>query len=152
MNTDTKQSQSIEALIELVKKYDANSSAEKIRHAYQFAKAAHGDQKRATGEPYIIHPLATAFYLAEMHLPAPLIIAGLLHDVPEDTEKTLEDVRAEFGDDVESMVAGITKLGKIKYRGIERYLENLRKMFLSMAADVRVVFIKFADRDRKSVV
>jgi len=136
----------IDTLIQLVATYDESVSGEQIRHAYEFAKAAHADQKRATGEPYIIHPLATAFYLAEMHLPAPIIIAGLLHDVPEDTEKTLDDVKAEFGEDVGNMVAGITKLGKIKYRGIERYLENLRKMFLSMAADVRVVFIKFADR------
>ncbi len=146
MNTGADTSHTIDNLIDLVKTYDENASADQIRHAYEFAKAAHEGQKRATGEPYIIHPLATAFYLAEMHLPAPIIIAGLLHDVPEDTEKTLDDVRAEFGDDVETMVAGITKLGKIKYRGIERYLENLRKMFLSMAADVRVVFIKFADR------
>lgn len=146
MKATTNAPQTIDALIELVKSYDANAKIDQVRHAYEFAKDAHEGQKRATGEPYIIHPLATAFNLAEMHLPAPIIIAGLLHDVPEDTEKTLEDVRNEFGEDIESMVAGITKLGKIKYRGIERYIENLRKMFLSMAADVRVVFIKFADR------
>lgn len=146
MKTMSTTSQSIDTLIELVKSYDENASVDQIRKAYEFAKEAHKEQKRATGEPYIIHPLATAFNLAEMHLPAPIIIAGLLHDVPEDTERTLEDIKKEFGDDIETMVAGITKLGKIKYRGIERYIENLRKMFLSMAADVRVVFIKFADR------
>jgi GTP pyrophosphokinase len=81
-----------------------------------------------------------------MHLPTPIILAGLLHDVPEDTARTLDDIQAAFGEDVMSMVAGITKLGKIKYRGMERYIENLRKMFLAVAADVRVVFIKFADR------
>ncbi len=138
--------QTIDTLIERVRLYDANADAETIRRAYAFAKEAHKDQKRATGEPYIIHPLATAMHLAEMRLPAPIIIAGLLHDVPEDTPRTLEEVRDAFGEDVANMVAGITKLGKIKYRGMERYIENLRKMFLAMAADVRVVFIKFADR------
>ncbi|KAA0205771.1 bifunctional (p)ppGpp synthetase/guanosine-3',5'-bis(diphosphate) 3'-pyrophosphohydrolase [Candidatus Uhrbacteria bacterium] len=136
----------VDALVERVRAYDANADADTIRLAYDFAKEAHKEQKRATGEPYIIHPLATAMNLAEMRLPAPIIIAGLLHDVPEDTPRTLEDVRNAFGEDVANMVAGITKLGKIKYRGMERYIENLRKMFLAMAADVRVVFIKFADR------
>lgn len=117
-----------------------------IKRTYAFAADAHRLQKRASGEPYIIHPLATATTLAEMHLPVPIIVAGILHDVPEDTEKTLEDIEAEFGPEVAKLVAGITKLGKIKYRGIERYIENLRKMFLAMAEDVRVVVIKFADR------
>ncbi|MSR85536.1 bifunctional (p)ppGpp synthetase/guanosine-3',5'-bis(diphosphate) 3'-pyrophosphohydrolase [Candidatus Uhrbacteria bacterium] len=126
--------------------YDPQADITTLKRAYQFADEAHGGQKRATGEPYIVHPLATAFTLAEMRLPVPILIAGILHDIPEDTQRTLEDVRAAFGDDVASMVAGITKLGKIKYRGMERYIENLRKMFLAMAADVRVVFIKFADR------
>jgi GTP pyrophosphokinase len=90
--------------------------------------------------------LATATTLAEMRLPIPIIVAGILHDVPEDTDKTLEDVEAAFGPEVMKLVAGITKLGKIKYRGMERYVENLRKMFLAMAEDVRVVVIKFADR------
>jgi guanosine-3',5'-bis(diphosphate) 3'-pyrophosphohydrolase len=138
--------QTVEALCDLVATYDPKARREDIVRAYEFAKAAHEGQKRASGEPYIIHPLAAALNLAEMRLPAPIIIAGLLHDVPEDTQKTLEDIQAEFGDDVADMVGGITKLGKIKYRGIERYIENLRKMFLTMAADVRVVFIKFADR------
>jgi len=138
--------QDIETLISLVVSYDPKAKAEDIRRAYEFAKDAHSDQKRASGEPYIIHPLATAINLAEMRLPAPIIIAGILHDVPEDTVRTLEEIQAEFGEDIADMVSGITKLGKIKYRGIERYIENLRKMFLTMAADVRVVFIKFADR------
>lgn len=117
-----------------------------VRKAYRFAADAHQLQKRASGEPYIVHPIATAMTLAEMHLPIPIIVAGLLHDVPEDTERTLEDVESEFGPEVQKLVAGITKLGKIKYRGMERYIENLRKMFLAMAEDVRVVVIKFADR------
>ncbi|MEK7094769.1 MAG: RelA/SpoT family protein [Patescibacteria group bacterium] len=117
-----------------------------LRRAYDFAAEAHGDIKRYSGTPYIVHPIATAVRLAEMELPMSIVIAGLLHDVPEDTERTIEKVRDEFGNDVADMVAGVTKLSKIKYRGIERYAENLRKMFLAMAADVRVVFIKFADR------
>ena len=138
--------QTLEELCDFVVSYDPKTRREDIIKAYEFAKAAHQGQKRASGEPYIIHPLAAACNLAEMRLPAPIIIAGLLHDVPEDTAKTLDDIRNEFGEDVADMVGGITKLGKIKYRGIERYIENLRKMFLTMAADVRVVFIKFADR------
>jgi GTP pyrophosphokinase len=81
-----------------------------------------------------------------MRLPWPIIVAGLLHDVPEDTDRTVADITREFGADIGSMVAGITKLGKIKYRGIDRYVENLRKMFVAMASDVRVILIKFADR------
>ncbi|MCE9586139.1 RelA/SpoT family protein [Candidatus Uhrbacteria bacterium] len=146
MEGATSKTQTIEALCGLVAAYDPKADSKEITRAYEFAKAAHEGQKRASGEPYIIHPLAAALNLAEMRLPAPIIIAGLLHDVPEDTQKTIEDIRNEFGEDVADMVAGITKLGKIKYRGIERYIENLRKMFLTMAADVRVVFIKFADR------
>lgn len=135
-----------EGLNQLVLSYDSKAKPNDILRAYQFAKEAHEGQKRASGEPYITHPLAAAYYLAEMHLPAPIIMAALLHDVPEDTPRTLDEIKAEFGEDISSMVAGITKLGKIKYRGMERYIENLRKMFLTMAADVRVVFIKFADR------
>lgn len=136
----------IDALCGRVLAYDSNADEASIRKAYEFAKNAHEGQKRATGEPYITHPVAAAMYLADMRMPAPIIMACLLHDVPEDTHKTLEDIKAEFGEDIADMVSGITKLGKIKYRGMERYIENLRKMFLAMAADVRVVFIKFADR------
>ena len=81
-----------------------------------------------------------------MRLPLPIVIAGLLHDVPEDTKVTLDDIKKNFGDDIASIVRGITKLGKIKYRGIDRYVENLRKMFVAIAADVRVILVKFADR------
>ncbi|MCC7522935.1 bifunctional (p)ppGpp synthetase/guanosine-3',5'-bis(diphosphate) 3'-pyrophosphohydrolase [Candidatus Uhrbacteria bacterium] len=138
--------QTVEGLNALVLSYDPKANPKDIPRAYEFARAAHDGQKRASGEPYIVHPLAAAYNLAEMHLPAPIVMAGLMHDVPEDTTRTLDDIKNEFGEDVAEMVAGITKLGKIKYRGMERYIENLRKMFLTMAADVRVVFIKFADR------
>lgn len=138
--------QSIEGLCTLIASFHPDAKLDLIRRAYAFADEAHRGQKRATGEPYIIHPLATAYTLAEMHLEEGIVAAGLLHDVPEDTERTIEDLEVEFGEDIAAMVGGITKLGKIKYRGMDRYIENLRKMFLAMAADVRVVFIKFADR------
>lgn len=134
------------ALLDLVTQNDPEADVGVVQKAYEFAKDAHKNQTRATGEPYIIHPVATAMTLAEMRLPAPIIAAGLLHDVPEDTPRTIEDIKTHFGGEIAHLVEGITKLGKIKYRGIERYIENLRKMFLAMAEDVRVVVIKFADR------
>lgn len=138
--------QSIDGLCARLLELHPQANVDLVRRAYAFAEEAHRGQKRASGEPYITHPLAAAYTIAEMHLETPIIAATLLHDVPEDTERTLEDIEQEFGADIAAMVAGITKLGKIKYRGMERYMENLRKMFLAMAADVRVVFIKFADR------
>lgn len=117
-----------------------------VRLAYDFAAEAHKGQKRKSGEPYIEHPVATAMILAEMGMDQATIIAGLLHDVPEDTSYSLVDVEKNFGQEVATLVAGITKLGVIKYRGIEKYAENLRKMFVSMAQDVRIVMIKMADR------
>ncbi len=137
---------SVESLIEIIKLNKLNVNTEKVRQAFDFAQKAHDGQMRKTGEPYITHPLAVAMTLADLRLDEATIIAGLLHDVPEDTEKTLIDVRKDFGSDVAMLVEGITKLGKVKYRGIERYVENLRKMFIAMAADIRTIFIKFADR------
>jgi len=137
---------SIEDLIAEVKKYCRQSDVELIRLAYDFADKAHFGQLRKSGEPYITHPLATAYILSLMHIDANIIIAALLHDVPEDTSVTLEEIEKNFGSDIAHMVRGITKLGKLKYRGVERYIENLRKMFVAMAEDVRVMIIKFADR------
>lgn len=136
----------IDDLLGIIRTYDPAANLARIREAYAFAENAHREQKRASGEPYIEHPLTAAITLAEMHLPPIMIIAGLLHDVPEDTQVTLEEIRKAFGDDVAKLVGGVTKLGKIKYRGVERYIENLRKMFLAIAEDVRVIIIKFADR------
>lgn len=138
--------QTIDELVSRVQTYIPDADTERIREAYAFAEEAHREQKRASGEPYIVHPLAAAMTLAEMRLPPIIIIASLLHDVPEDTHRTLDEIREKFGDEVATLVGGITKLGKIKYRGMERYIENLRKMFLAIAEDVRVVIIKFADR------
>jgi len=114
--------------------------------AYEFAKEAHGEQKRLSGEPYIQHPLHTAYILAEIKADLATVAAGLLHDVPEDTENNLEEIRTLFGQEVAMLVEGVTKLGKIKYRGVERYRENLKKMFLAMVGDLRIIFIKFCDR------
>ncbi|MFA6522455.1 MAG: RelA/SpoT family protein [Patescibacteria group bacterium] len=117
-----------------------------IERAYKFAEKAHEGQMRNTGNTYFSHVFATAITLAEMQLPHEVIIAGLLHDVIEDANVPAETLAAEFGEDVADMVSAVTKLGHLKYRGLDRYVENLRKMFISMAKDVRVIFIKFADR------
>jgi len=114
--------------------------------AYEFTLKAHGSQKRKSGEPYIQHCLHTAFVLVQIKADLETVIAGLLHDIPEDTEYALTDIEKDFGSEVAGLVEGITKLSKIKYRGIERYRESLRKMFLAMARDLRVILIKFADR------
>ncbi|MBU1916442.1 HD domain-containing protein, partial [Patescibacteria group bacterium] len=143
---ESMQSISVDNLIKKVLTYQPGADVDMIRLAFEFARDAHEGQVRKSGEPYINHPLATAELLADMKVPTSIIVAALLHDVPEDTIVTVEDIRKNFGDDIASIVAGITKLGKIKYRGIDRYVENLRKMFIAMASDLRVILIKFADR------
>jgi GTP pyrophosphokinase len=121
---------------------------QRILDAYELAKKAHEGQKRKSGEDYIQHSLETALVIANVGMRSKTIAAGLLHDVPEDTEITLKEVEEKFGSEVSTLVDGVTKLGKIKLRGSqeEYYLENIRKMFLAMAADIRVVIIKLADR------
>jgi len=138
--------QTINGLIKKIESYDPKADFEMIRLVYDYAKEAHEGQFRKSGEPYIIHPLAAAYILANMSIDPVIIMATLLHDVPEDTDRTLEDLEKNFGKEIASLVEGITKLGKLKYRGVERYIENLRKMFIAMAEDVRVMIIKFADR------
>ncbi|MEK7653282.1 MAG: RelA/SpoT family protein [Patescibacteria group bacterium] len=133
-------------LLETLTENHRQSDLEMVRLAYDFAEEAHQGQTRASGEPYINHPLATAKKLAELNLDLPTIMAGLLHDVPEETIFTIADIKKNFGSEVAQLVEGITKLGKLKYRGIERYADNLRKMFIAMSQDIRVIFIKFADR------
>lgn len=117
-----------------------------IIKAFHFASEAHKGQKRRTGEDYIYHSLATAYNLAKMKMDIPSIAAGLLHDVPEDTDFTFDDIKNNFGNEIYYLVKGVTKLGTLKYRGLERYAENLRKMFLAMSQDLRVIIIKLADR------
>lgn len=119
-----------------------------VAEAFEFARNAHGGQKRKTGEDYFEHSVQTATILAEMGMRSSTTAAALLHDVPEDTKFTLEDIRYKFGDEIAKLVDGITKLGKFKLRGDKKevQLENLRKIFLAMAEDIRVVLIKLADR------
>jgi len=127
---------------------------ELVSRAFTYAASAHQKQKRESGDPYLIHPAAAAQTLAKMGLDAATVAAALLHDVVDDTPTTNEDIKRGFGDEIAFLVAGVTKLGKIKYRGaggkteagIQRQAENLRKMFLAMAEDIRVVLIKLADR------
>ncbi|MFH1712599.1 MAG: RelA/SpoT family protein [Candidatus Jacksonbacteria bacterium] len=133
-------------LVAIIKKNKLKVDLTLLRLAYDFAHEAHKGQIRANKQKAIEHPLHTAQILAEISMDEPTIIAGLLHDVPEDTTKTLKDIKDNFGSEVAMLVEGITKLGKLKYRGIDRYLENLRKMFVAMARDIRTVIIKFADR------
>lgn len=136
----------IEQVIKRIKELDPKADTSLVELAYDYAVIAHDGQFRRSGEPYIIHPLNTAYLLADIKADLPTITAGLLHDVPEDTEYTLLDIKDNFGEEVANLVEGITKLSKIKYRGIERYAESLRKMFVFMASDIRVVLIKFCDR------
>jgi GTP pyrophosphokinase len=136
----------LDDLIKIIKENDKKADIDLVRLAYDFAQEAHKGQKRKSGEPYISHPLETAIILAKMKLDLPTIIAALLHDVAEDTNYNLVDIEKNFGKEVAKLVAGITKLSIIKYRGVEKYAENLRKMFISMADDVRVILIKMADR------
>jgi GTP diphosphokinase / guanosine-3',5'-bis(diphosphate) 3'-diphosphatase len=123
-----------------------------IERAYQVAEKAHAHQQRASGEPYVQHCLNVAYSLAELHMPTPVIVAGLLHDTVEDTGVTLEDLRRDFGDEVAKLVDGVTKLAqlpRVSKEGntpIDLHKENLRKTFLAMSDDVRVVLIKLADR------
>ena len=111
-----------------------------MKRAYFFAEKAHAGQFRISGEPFIQHPLEVAYILAELQLDITSIIAGLLHDVVEDTDVTLDEIEAEFGARLRFLVAGVTKLGKIEYKSKEdRHAENLRRMFLAMAQDFRVI-------------
>ncbi len=133
-------------LAKLIQKNYQNPDLGLVQRAFTLAERAHRDEKRLTGHPFVTHPLAVAYQLATMGMNLNVVAAGLLHDVVEDTGIEIDDLRKEFGADIASLVDSVTKLKKVKYTGVERYVENLRKMFLAMASDVRVVFIKFADR------
>ena len=137
---------SIKEILEIIKETQPAMELGVINDAYEFAAMAHAGQKRLSGEDYIQHSLATAKKLVELKMDATTIAASLLHDVPEDTDYTLADIKKHFGKDITKLVEGITKLGTLKYRGLERYSENLRKMFLAMTEDIRTIIIKFADR------
>lgn len=135
-------------LCSYIRHYHPNMDLEKINKAYEIAYKAHDGQIRKSGEPYINHPLNVACILAALELDKETVIAGLLHDVVEDTEYTIEDIEKIFGKDVAVLVDGVTKIGKVSIQKdkIEIQAENLRKMFLAMAEDIRVILIKLADR------
>lgn len=120
---------------------------EKILQAYDFAEDAHEGQLRHTGEPYIVHPLAVAIQTADWGLDATTVIASLLHDIVEDTSHTLDEVKRLFGDDVAFIVDGVTKIGqRVRYQGNQSQADTLKKMILALSRDIRVVFVKLADR------
>ncbi len=134
-------------LVEKIKEYNPRGDISLVEKAYLVSKTAHDGQQRLSGEPFITHPVEVAFILAEMELDITSIVAALLHDVVEDTAYTLEHVKENFGDEVAVLVEGVTKLGQIPYTTKEELqAENLRKMFLAMAKDIRVILIKLADR------
>ncbi|QNU65577.1 bifunctional (p)ppGpp synthetase/guanosine-3',5'-bis(diphosphate) 3'-pyrophosphohydrolase [Ruminiclostridium herbifermentans] len=134
-------------LVEKVKKYDPNANFDLLEKAYNVSSKAHEGQQRNSGEPYIIHPVEVAIILADMELDVTALVAALLHDTIEDTTCTYEALKAEFGTAVAELVDGVTKLGKIPFTSKEeQQVENLRKMFVAMAKDIRVIMIKLADR------
>lgn len=137
----------VQRLLERVREIQPHADLDLLRRAYAFAARAHAGQVRRSGEPYVMHAVAVAHILADLRMDATTVAAALLHDVPEDTPQTLEQVRQEFGDEIATLVDGVTKLGRIQWRSQEeKQAENLRKMFLAMASDVRIILIKLADR------
>jgi GTP pyrophosphokinase len=141
------QTASIERVVQVVATYYPEAKAEVLLSAYEFAKKAHEGQRRASGEPYITHPVEVALSLAELRLDIASIMTGLLHDTVEDTAVTLEDIKKSFGDDVASLVDGVTKLSKISFKTVEeKQAENFRKMILAMARDIRIILVKLCDR------
>jgi GTP pyrophosphokinase len=141
------QRESFEALLRLVKARNSRIDGKELQRAYAFAQESHAGQKRLSGEDFVEHPVAVATVLADLGLDLPTLQAALLHDVVEDTDLTREDIRREFGDQVATIVDGLTKLDRIKFRSREQeQAENVRKMMIAMAEDIRVLLIKLADR------
>lgn len=137
----------LETLLETVQSYNPQVDVAWLEKAYHFAYDAHEGQQRLSGEPYIVHPVAVAQILADMQLDADSVVAALLHDTVEDTDYTAEDIAKTFSPQVAELVEGVTKLGRIPYSSQEeQQVENLRKMFMAMARDIRVILIKLADR------
>jgi guanosine-3',5'-bis(diphosphate) 3'-pyrophosphohydrolase len=137
----------IDTVCKTISGYFPEANLELVRKAFSFAEKAHGEQKRSSGDPYIIHPTEVAQVLAEMRLDLSSIIAGFLHDTVEDTPAKLEDIEREFGKDVSVLVDGVTKLNKMSFRTTEeKQAENFRKMVIAMSKDIRVIIVKLADR------
>ena len=145
--TDVVHYQDFDELMELIEKSNVKYNKRRIKKAYEFANLAHGDQRRVSGVPFILHPTSVACILVEMGMDTDSVIAALLHDTVEDTDVTLKDVEDTFGEDVAKMVDGLTKISKIKYTDREeQQAENVRKMLIAMSNDIRVIIIKLADR------
>ena len=139
--------QDFDELLRIIDKSPVRYNKKKIKKAYEFADAAHGDQRRISGVPYILHPTSVACILADMGMDTDSLVAALLHDTVEDTDVTLHDVEVNFGEEVAAMVDGLTKISKIKYTDREeQQAENVRKMLIAMSNDIRVIIIKLADR------
>src|SRR3989344_3657181 len=137
---------SVQEILDLIVGKKSQEEEALIKKAYEFAKRAHEGQKRVSGDPYFFHVFETAKILAKFGMDEETIAAGWLHDTLEDTDTTEEEIKKEFGNDILFLIKGVTKLGTLKYRGHVRHLESLRKFFIAMASDLRVVIIKFADR------
>ena len=137
----------MQTILEKIKQFYSHQDAETLVRAYEYAETAHANQKRASGEPYFIHPCAVAEILMDLGLDSATIAAALLHDVIEDTASTAEDIKQEFGEEILALVSGVTKLERIVFKSQEdAEAENFRKIFVAMAKDVRVIIIKLADR------
>ena len=137
----------IKDILQELKKHNKKTDTKLVMKAYNYAVSHHGDQKRKSGEPYIIHPVQVAYILSTLGLDDATICAALMHDLAEDTDVTIDDIAREFSHEIAELVNGVTKLGKINYVSAEeQQVENYRKMFLAMGKDIRVILIKLSDR------
>ena len=138
----------IDTVIKLAKEYLPDLNEKKLRAAYEFAKKAHGDQRRKDGSSYIIHPLATCVILTNYQVDEETLLTALLHDVPEDTDYTIKDIEKKFGKKVAYLVEGVTKLSKVYYQHnmADRQIESLKRLFIHSAKDLRIILVKLADR------
>src|SRR2546425_13082439 len=134
-------------LVERVRAYTPTGPVEVIQRAYDFSAGVHKGQRRASGEPYLTHPLQVAGIIADLRLDVPSVATGLLHDTVEDTLATLPQIEEHFGGEIAALVDGVTKIGQINFTSrAEKQAENFRKMLLAMTRDIRVILIKLADR------
>src|SRR5690349_12166258 len=137
----------ITELVDRVRAYTPTAPVDVIQRAYEFSAEVHKGQRRASGEPYLTHPLQVASIIADLRLDVPSIATGLLHDTVEDTLTTLPEIQKNFGEEIAALVDGVTKIGQINFTSREeKQAENFRKMLLAMARDIRVILVKLADR------
>src|ERR1041385_3821619 len=137
----------LDVIVDRVRSYHPTADVAMVSKAYEFSMWAHREQKRKSGDPYFIHPASVAGIITDLKLDTASICAGLLHDVVEDTEATLDDIEREFGPEITTLVDGVTKLNKINFTSKEdRQAENFRKMVVAMAKDLRVLLVKICDR------